>query len=368
MHNVVTGLFLALILAGCASRPVEDSLATREALLLASGNQVGLVAHYKANLNQRPEYKQRLISLYLDQQDLRSAQLYTTLLSEQERRQPQVRLALARIQCLQQRWSQCESQLQQYRQAGGDSVQTLLLLGRASAAQQQFEQAIDQFEEARRLGASDLQVQNNQAVVYLMQQRPQQALALLQPLYLSHPEDGGIRANLIVAAIQAQRPLLALEVLRHRDDEQQAKRQLQALMAGVLPADSQPVLWRKSPPSPASSSPGATAPAPPPSQPFEPAPRPQSGEGPAACAVPADGQDKRFCVQVTSWDRPLSRGMRRDFIQRYGSLFEQQVQARYRYCVGDFDTVGEASEFLAQVREPRAFVVTQSSCHQQVAL
>ncbi|SDI79454.1 tight adherence protein D [Ferrimonas sediminum] len=362
MNNVVTGLLLTLILAGCASRPAEDPLETREALLLASGNHAGLVAHYKANLNQRPEYKQRLISLYLDQQDLRSAQLYTTLLSEQERQQPQARLALARIQCLQQQWQQCESQLQQYRQAGGDPVQTLLLLGRASAAQQHFELAIDQFEEARRLGASDLQVLNNQAVVHLMQQRPQQALALLQPLYLRHPEDGGIRANLIVAAIQAQRPLVALEVLRQNDDEQQAKRQLQALMAGVLPADSQPVLWRKAPPK-ALSEPQSAAPAP-----SQPEGRTEPGDGPAACTLPGAGQDKRFCIQVTSWDRPLSQRMRRDFIQRYGSLFEQQSQSRYRYCVGDFDTVGEASQFLSKVSEPGAFVVTQSSCHQQAAL
>ncbi|WP_157508993.1 tetratricopeptide repeat protein [Ferrimonas futtsuensis] len=398
MTRTLSATLLAMSLVGCASQPVDDPLDTRETLLQAANNQPGLVAHYKANLQQKPEYKLALINVYLDQGDIRSAELYTSLLSEEERGQAPVKLALARIDCQQQNWHACEQKLEEYGQAGGNTVQYLLNLGRASAGQGRFDQAFAQFEEARRLGAEDLLVQNNQAVVRMMQKRYTDAMALLYPLYLSHPSDTGIQANLILASIQADRPEVALDVLRQQFDEQQAQRRLRALVGGMKPKQRNPVLWMKEdapeaampqasqPQAAAQSKLGVTAGAE--EQPDN-APQPQNikkdksqpaGDHPptppavaassssevAQCVIEPT-QDKSFCIQVTSWDRPLSARMRNDFAQRYGSLFEHQSGGRYRYCVSEFDTLSEAKAFLPQITESGAYVVTKTNCHEQVA-
>ncbi|BDY04299.1 hypothetical protein [Ferrimonas sp. YFM] len=396
MTRTLSATLLAMSLVGCASQPVDDPLDTRETLLQAANNQPGLVAHYKANLQQKPEYKLALINVYLDQGDIRSAELYTSLLSEQDRKQAQVKLALARIDCQKQNWQVCEQKLEEYRQAGGDTVQYLLNLGRASAGQGRFEQAFAQFEEARRLGAEDLLVQNNQAVVRMMQKRYTDAMALLYPLYLSHPSDGGIQANLILASIQADRPEVALDVLRQQFDEQQAQRRLQALVGGMKPKQKSQVLWMnedaqqvpqarepesvvqpqservaetevkpKSAPEPQNIDKDKSQPAGdlPPSPPAVAAPPAQQV---AQCVI-EPAQDKQFCIQVTSWDRPLSQRMRNDFAKRYGSLFERHVEDRYRYCVSEFDTLAEAKAFLPQISESGAYVVTKTNCHKQVA-
>ncbi|WP_417348631.1 tetratricopeptide repeat protein [Ferrimonas sp.] len=395
MTRTLSATLLAMSLVGCASQPVDDPLDTRETLLQAANNQPGLVAHYKANLQQKPEYKLALINVYLDQGDIRSAELYTSLLSEQERKQAQVKLALARIECQQQNWQTCEQKLEAYRQAGGDTVQYLLNLGRASAGQGRFDQAFAQFEEARRLGAEDLLVQNNQAVVRMMQQRYTDAMALLYPLYLSHPSDGGIQANLILASIQADRPEVALDVLRQQFDEQQAQRRLRALVGGMKPKQKSQVLWMKEDVQESVASQPETAVQPQPevvasseAQPMK-APEPQNIEKdksqsagdlppspPVVAAPPAQevaqcviepAEDKQFCIQVTSWDRPLSQRMRNDFAKRYGSLFEHHAGDRYRYCVSEFDTLNEAKAFLPQITESGAYVVTRTNCHKQVA-
>ncbi|TKB48926.1 hypothetical protein FCL40_09810 [Ferrimonas sediminicola] len=394
MTRTLNAAVLALILAGCASQPVDDPLDTRETLLKAANNQPGLVAHYKANLQSKPQYKLALINVYLDQGDIRSAELYTSLLTETEMTQPPVKLALARIQCQQQHWLECQQALDGYRQAGGDTVQYLLQQGRASAGQGRHEEAIAQFEEARRLGADDLLVKNNQAVVRMMQKRYADALQLLYPLYLVNPADKGIQANLILAAIQADRPEVALDVLRRQYDEAQARRRLEALVGGIRPKQQDEVLWMEE--QALSDAKARLGREPQTESGFAPEPKPVAGPAaqsrpemdksqpagnppstaPAVAAPPAGqpgqcvvtpAEEKRFCVQVTSWERPLSRRLRQDFNERYGSLFEHLSGGRYRYCVGEFDSLAGARAFLTEVSEAGAYVVFKTNCHKRVA-
>ncbi|WP_391090563.1 tetratricopeptide repeat protein [Vibrio sp. NH-UV-68] len=224
---LISVLFL-LFLAGCSS--TNNGLQTKEKLLVGSGNSEQLTEFYKANLKVEPAYKAKLVNLYLDQKDIKSAELYRNTYSENELEEPEYILTNARLHYQKKNFSLALADLDTYIDEGGEESQFHLLTGKILAQQKRFDQAIEQFEESRKKGASDREAGNNIAVVYMMQGDYISATDILYDLYLASPGDPKVRSNLILSSVHSSRPDIALEVLKHSNSDEQARKQLAALL------------------------------------------------------------------------------------------------------------------------------------------
>ncbi|MGF1818109.1 pilus assembly protein TadD, partial [Vibrio splendidus] len=76
---ILTVIMLVLI-SGCTT--VNNQLDTKEQLLIGSGDSQKLIEFYKANIQSDSVYKVKLVNLYLDLKDIKSAELYRSTYSE----------------------------------------------------------------------------------------------------------------------------------------------------------------------------------------------------------------------------------------------------------------------------------------------
>ena len=89
----ITVLFA--LLSGCTT--VNNQLETKEQLLIGAGDSQKLIEFYKANIQSDPIYKVKLVNLYLDLKDIKSAELYRNTYSESNLDNPEYILSLIHI-------------------------------------------------------------------------------------------------------------------------------------------------------------------------------------------------------------------------------------------------------------------------------
>ncbi|WP_241537766.1 tetratricopeptide repeat protein, partial [Vibrio vulnificus] len=212
---------------------ISSELQTKERLLLSSGENQQLVEFYKGNLAEVPSYKVKLVNLYLDMGDIKSAELYTNTYTAKDLDEPDYIYSLANLNYKKKRYDSALQESEKFLDEGGDEAAYHLLVGKIYAQRKEYETAIQHFEESRKSGASDREAGNNIAVVYLLQNRYVEATEILYDLYVAMPSDAKVRSNLIISSVQSNRPDIALEVLKHEKGEEEARKQLAALMKTV---------------------------------------------------------------------------------------------------------------------------------------
>ena len=227
---ILTVIMLVLI-SGCTT--VNNQLDTKEQLLIGSGDSQKLIEFYKANIQSDSVYKVKLVNLYLDLKDIKSAELYRSTYSESDLDDPEFILTNARIYYQKKNFEYALEELKNYRDEGGAEYEYQLLTGKILAQQKRFTEAIEHFEESRKQGASDREAGNNIAVVKIMQSDYLGATDILYDLYLSNPNDQRVSSNLILSSVKSQRPDIALEVLKHSNSDEQAHKQLSALIRSI---------------------------------------------------------------------------------------------------------------------------------------
>ncbi|MGR3136658.1 tetratricopeptide repeat protein [Vibrio vulnificus] len=231
MIRLTIVLFFLSWLVACSS--ISTELQTKERLLLSSGENNQLVEFYKGNLVDVPSYKVKLVNLYLDMGDIKSAELYTNTYTAKDLDEPDYIYSLANLNYKKKRYDSALQESEKFLDEGGDESVYHLLVGKIYAQRKEYETAIQHFEESRKSGASDREAGNNIAVVYLLQNRYIEATEILYDLYVAMPSDAKVRSNLIISSVQSNRPDIALEVLKHEKGEEEARKQLAALMKTV---------------------------------------------------------------------------------------------------------------------------------------
>ncbi|WP_407547174.1 tetratricopeptide repeat protein [Vibrio parahaemolyticus] len=205
----------------------------KEEFLIDSGDSKQLVEFYKSNLLEHPEFKVKLVNLYLNMDDIKSAELYRNTYDDDDMNNAENVYSIARIDYEKNSLSTSKETLEKYLDKGGDKAEYYLLLGKISAKQRHYSQAIEEFEKSRTLGVSDHEASNNIAVVKLMQGEYSEATKILLSLYLDNPSDKKVRSNLILASAKAGRPDITLDVLKKTNSDSQARAQLATLMKSV---------------------------------------------------------------------------------------------------------------------------------------
>ncbi|ELE1906638.1 tetratricopeptide repeat protein [Vibrio vulnificus] len=231
MANWLIKIVMFSLMVGCSS--ISSELQTKERLLLSSGENQQLVEFYKGNLAEVPSYKVKLVNLYLDMGDIKSAELYTNTYTAKDLDEPDYIYSLANLNYQKKRYDSALQESEKFLDEGGDEAAYHLLVGKIYAQRKEYETAIQHFEESRKSGASDREAGNNIAVVYLLQNRYVEATEILYDLYVAMPSDAKVRSNLIISSVQSSRPDIALEVLKHEKGEEEARKQLAALMKTV---------------------------------------------------------------------------------------------------------------------------------------
>ncbi|MFM2642916.1 CDC27 family protein [Vibrio chagasii] len=359
----ITVLFA--LLSGCTT--VNNQLETKEQLLIGAGDSQKLIEFYKANIQSDPIYKVKLVNLYLDLKDIKSAELYRNTYSESNLDDPEYILTNARIYYQKKNFERALEELNKYRDEGGTEYEYQLLTGKILAQQKQFVQAIEHFEESRKQGASDREAGNNIAVVKIMQADYLGATDILYDLYLSNPNDQRVSSNLILSSVKSQRPDIALEVLKHSNSDEQARKQLKALMRSISKSGGNKTVTQSTIEmeqqligSQANSG-GFVAPT----------------SRVSKLDATKDFQASKHSVDGSVLDprklkpnaKPIYRvqvlatytAIPSDFLNylktNYGSVYSYTHGLWKRYCIGDFNDLDEAKAFLNSINIKGAFVV-----------
>lgn len=225
-------IFVSVFLfIGCSS--VDKNIQMKEELLLDAGDSKQLVEFYKSNLLEHPEFKVKLVNVYLDIDDVKSAELYRNTYNEEDLKQPESVFSIARIYYKKNDLSDSKKMLTKYIDLNGSQSKYHLLLGKVLARERRYPQAIEQFQKSRTFGVSDRKANNNIAVVYMMQGNYLNATQVLLDLYSDDPDDEKIRSNLILAAVKSRRPDIALDALKRTNSDLQARKQLAVLMKSI---------------------------------------------------------------------------------------------------------------------------------------
>nr|WP_286300027.1 pilus assembly protein TadD [Vibrio sp. FE10] len=361
---ILTVIMLVLI-SGCTT--VNNQLDTKEQLLIGSGDSQKLIEFYKANIQSDPVYKVKLVNLYLDLKDIKSAELYRSTYSESDLDDPEFILTNARIYYQKKNFEYALEELKNYRDEGGAEYEYQLLTGKILAQQKRFTEAIEHFEESRKQGASDREAGNNIAVVKIMQSDYLGATDILYDLYLSKPNDQRVSSNLILSSVKSQRPDIALEVLKHSNSDEQAHKQLSALMRSISKSKGKKAVTQSTIEMEQQligsqvTSGGFVAPT----------------SRVSKLDTTAEFQASRHSVDGSVLDpRKLKPGAKpiyrvqvlatytaipSDFLNylktNYGSVYSYTHGLWKRYCIGDFNDLDEAKAFLNSIDIKGAFVV-----------
>lgn len=361
---ILTVIMLVLI-SGCTT--VNNQLDTKEQLLIGSGDSQKLIEFYKANIQSDSVYKVKLVNLYLDLKDIKSAELYRSTYSESDLDDPEFILTNARIYYQKKNFEYALEELKNYRDEGGAEYEYQLLTGKILAQQKRFTEAIEHFEESRKQGASDREAGNNIAVVKIMQSDYLGATDILYDLYLSNPNDQRVSSNLILSSVKSQRPDIALEVLKHSNSDEQAHKQLSALMRSISKSKGKKAVTQSTIEVEQQligsqvNSGGFVAPT----------------SRVSKLDTTGEFQTSRHSVDGSVLDpRKLKPGAKpiyrvqvlatytaipSDFLNylktNYGSVYSYTHGLWKRYCIGDFNDLDEAKAFLNSIDIKGAFVV-----------
>ncbi|MGF1849003.1 tetratricopeptide repeat protein [Vibrio lentus] len=361
---ILTVIMLVLI-SGCTT--VNNQLDTKEQLLIGSGDSQKLIEFYKANIQSDSVYKVKLVNLYLDLKDIKSAELYRSTYSESDLDDPEFILTNARIYYQKKNFEYALEELKNYRDEGGVEYEYQLLTGKILAQQKRFTEAIEYFEESRKQGASDREAGNNIAVVKIMQSDYLGATDILYDLYLSNPNDQRVSSNLILSSVKSQRPDIALEVLKHSNSDEQAHKQLSALMRSISKSKGKKAVTQSTIEMEQQligsqvNSGGFVAPT----------------SRVSKLDTTGEFQESRHSVDGSVLDpRKLKPGAKpiyrvqvlatytaipSDFLNylktNYGSVYSYTHGLWKRYCIGDFNDLDEAKAFLNSIDIKGAFVV-----------
>lgn len=361
---ILTVIMLVLI-SGCTT--VNNQLDTKEQLLIGSGDSQKLIEFYKANIQSDSVYKVKLVNLYLDLKDIKSAELYRSTYSESDLDDPEFILTNARIYYQKKNFEYALEELKNYRDEGGAEYEYQLLTGKILAQQKRFTEAIEHFEESRKQGASDREAGNNIAVVKIMQSDYLGATDILYDLYLSNPNDQRVSSNLILSSVKSQRPDIALEVLKHSNSDEQAHKQLSALMRSISKSKGNKAVTQSTIEMEQQligsqvNSGGFVAPT----------------SRVSKLDTTGEFQTSRHSVDGSVLDpRKLKPGAKpiyrvqvlatytaipSDFLNylktNYGSVYSYTHGLWKRYCIGDFNDLDEAKAFLNSIDIKGAFVV-----------
>nr|WP_135455275.1 tetratricopeptide repeat protein [Vibrio echinoideorum] len=365
IRKYILVIIFLVFFSGCAT--VNNQLNTKEQLLLGSGDSQKLIEFYKANIQSEPEYKVKLVNLYLDLKDIKSAELYRSTYNDNDLDEPEYILTNARLYYQKNNFEKALEELNKYRDEGGEEYEYQLLTGKIFAQQKRFTQAIEHFEESRKQGASDREAGNNIAVVKIMQSDYLGATDILYDLYLSNPNDQRVSSNLILSSVKSQRPDIALEVLKHSNSDEQAHKQLSALMRSISKSKGKKAVTQSTIEMEQQfigsqvNSGGFVAPT----------------SRVSKLDTTAEFQASRHSVDGSVLDpRKLKPGAKpiyrvqvlatytaipSDFLNylktNYGSVYSYTHGLWKRYCIGDFNDLDEAKAFLNSIDIKGAFVV-----------
>ncbi len=337
---------------GCSS--VDKNIQMKEELLLDSGDNKQLVEFYKSNLFDYPEFKVKLVNVYLDMNDIQSAELYRNTYSEEDLKQPENVFSIARIYYKKNDLVDSKKMLTKYIDLDGSPSKYHLLLGKVFAKEQRYPQAIEQFEKGRTLGVSDHEANNNIAVVYMMQGNYLNATKVLLDLYSDDPDDEKIRSNLIVAAAKSGRPDIALDALKRTNSDSQARKQLAVLMKSV---SSQNKNAKQSIKAPSEVNVADKAKASKLTASDVPTPTLKD-------KIPKDNNELKnnlisttYRIQVFASPHALSVEYLNYLKSNYGPVYSYSQGLWNRYCVGTFTDLDDAREFLKLIDIKDAFIV-----------
>ncbi len=365
INKYIISVLIFLVLSGCAS--VNTELETKEQLLLSSGDPHKLIEFYKANIQLEPIYRVKLVNVYLDLNDIRSAELYRSTYSEDDLGEPDYILTNARLYYQKKNFEKALEELENYRDEGGEEYEYQLLSGKIFAQQKRFSQAIEYFEESRKQGASDREAGNNIAVVKMMQSDFLGATDILYDLYLSNPSDQKVSSNLILSSVKSQRPDIALEVLKYKYNEEQAHKQLSALMKSVVrskgnKAVNQSAIELERQIARVNANSGNYV------APTSKVSKLSESSGFQKSRHSADGSvldpsklkpnaKPIYRVQVLATYTAIPSDFLNYLKTNYGSVYSYTHGLWKRYCIGDFHDLDEAKEFLRSIDIKGAFVV-----------
>ncbi|TKF46046.1 pilus assembly protein TadD [Vibrio lentus] len=365
MRKYILTVIMLVLISGCTT--VNNQLDTKEQLLIGSGDSQKLIEFYKANIQSDSVYKVKLVNLYLDLKDIKSAELYRSTYSESDLNDPEFILTNARIYYQKKNFEYALEELKNYRDEGGEEYEYQLLTGKILAQQKRFTEAIEHFEESRKQGASDREAGNNIAVVKIMQSDYLGATDILYDLYLSNPNDQRVSSNLILSSVKSQRPDIALEVLKHSNSDEQAHKQLSALMRSISKSKGKKAVTQSTIEMEQQligsqvNSGGFVAPT----------------SRVSKLDTTGEFQTSRHSVDGSVLDpRKLKPGAKpiyrvqvlatytaipSDFLNylktNYGSVYSYTHGLWKRYCIGDFNDLDEAKAFLNSIDIKGAFVV-----------
>ncbi|EJL6399249.1 tetratricopeptide repeat protein [Vibrio navarrensis] len=349
-------------LVGCAS--ISSELQTKERLLLSSGEKQQLVEFYKANLAEVPQYKVKLVNLYLEMDDVKSAELYTNTYTAADLDEPEYIYSLANLNYQKKRYDSALQEMEKYLDEGGEESAYYLLVGKIYAQRKEYASAIENFEQSRKHGASDREAGNNIAVVYLLQNRYVEATELLYDLYVATPSDSKVRSNLIIASVQANRPDIALEVLKHEKGEEDARKQLAALMKTVNKGK-KPVQTQTMPKTQDTTR--ATVMQTAEVKASKPAEKVAAPTIPVASNVLTPSKldvnnlkpsaPLLYRIQVLATYKAIPSDYLNFLKENYGTVYSYTHGLWKRYCIGEFSDIEEAKAFLNSLNIKGAFVV-----------
>ncbi|HHG3165200.1 TPA: tetratricopeptide repeat protein [Vibrio parahaemolyticus] len=344
-------LLVLLFLSGCST--INQELVTKEKLLTNSGQTEQLIEFYKANLVEVPSYKIKLINLYLDNKDQKSAELYINTLEKKDLKDPDIIYILAKLEYLKSNYDASERYLEEYLDNGGPEGDYYLLKGKILARKKDYDGAISHFNDSKKNGASDREANNNIAVVMMLQGRSEPAMELLYGLFAANPNDEKVRSNLLLASTRSNRPDVALEVLKHDSSEQDARVKLKKLMKSVKPLNKK--IDTKVPPKQVAKSKEKKN--------MEMDTKSVDLKPKYVARSVLDPQNLRpkapsiYRIQVLATYKVIPSDYLNYLKGNYGKVYSYTHGLWKRYCVGEFSDIDDAKKFLENMNIKGAFVV-----------
>ncbi|MEZ8437379.1 tetratricopeptide repeat protein [Vibrio splendidus] len=355
MKYILAQVLILLLIVGCSS--INDELVTKERLLTKSGQSEQLIEFYKTNLVEVPSYKVKLIELYLDKKDKKSAELYISTYKKGDLDEPEVIFTLAKLEYLKQNYEASKNYLEEYLDEGGIKGEFFLLNGKILAQQKQYDLAVDSFETSKKNGASDREANNNIAVVKMLQGEHQQAMEILYGLFASNPNDEKVRSNLMLASTRANRPDVVLEVLKYSSNEQEAREKLAKLMKSVKP------IAKKKPESKSKLVKVASKPKRKEVNKVEPSIVAKKNQQPVVQRSVLNINNLKpktpsiYRIQVLATYKVIPSEYLNYLKGNYGKVYSYTHGLWKRYCIGEFDNINDAKSFLQNMDTKGAFVV-----------
>ncbi|MFM2595128.1 pilus assembly protein TadD [Vibrio harveyi] len=343
--------FVLLLLSGCST--INPELVTKEKLLTNSGQTEQLIEFYKVNLVEVPSYKIKLINLYLDNRDQKSAELYINTLKKKDLEDPEVIYILAKLEYLKRNYDASDHYLDDYLENGGPEGNYYLLKGKILARKKDYSGAIANFNDSKKNGASDREANNNIAVVMMLQGRPEPAMELLYSLFAANPNDEKVRSNLLLASTRSHRPDVALEVLKHDSSEQEARVKLKKLMQSVKPLPEK--VMKKAPTKQVAKVKEKKN--------MEMETKSVDLKPKYVARSVLDPKNLRpkapsiYRIQVLATYKVIPSDYLNYLKGNYGSVYSYTHGLWKRYCIGEFSDINDAKKFLENMDIKGAFVV-----------